>query len=47
MKNKHAQALQKLAHGVPKNFTEEEKEKRRVRMTDARSKRKRRKVEPK
>lgn len=40
MKNIHAQELQKLSHGIPKVYTEAEKEKRRERLRIARSKRK-------
>lgn len=36
MKNVHAQELAKLARGIPKNFSEEEREKRRGRMADVR-----------
>lgn len=38
MKNPHAIALGKLAAGKPKRYSEAERQKRRVRMQEARSK---------
>jgi hypothetical protein len=37
--NKHASALGKLARGVPKNYSAEEREKRRLRFEEAKKNR--------